>query len=123
VCCLLGRGDEILLVQRGVEPCYGEWSLPGGFVEAGETAHEALVREMQEETGLHVCEPLLIGVSTQQSMHYGAVMVLGFTAKEWRGEPQPGSDAIDVRFFARSERPVLPFPGHVELLGLYEARS
>jgi mutator protein MutT len=44
----------VLLVKRGHEPLKGEWSLPGGAVDAGETLHDAVVREVLEETGLHV---------------------------------------------------------------------
>jgi len=123
VCCLVARDDEILLVQRAVEPCLGGWSLPGGFVEVGETTEEAAIREMHEETGLRVKGLRLIGVSTQKSRHYGAVMVLGYSVKEWSGDLRAGSDAMDLRFFRRDERPVLPFPAHVELLGLYDARQ
>src|SRR3954471_16503073 len=47
-------GDRVLLVQRGQEPLKGEWSLPGGVVEIGETLTAALVREVQEETSLDV---------------------------------------------------------------------
>ena len=47
-------GDRVLLVQRGHEPLKGEWSLPGGVVEIGETLTAALVREVLEETGLDV---------------------------------------------------------------------
>jgi ADP-ribose pyrophosphatase YjhB (NUDIX family) len=47
-------GDRVLLVQRGQEPLKGEWSLPGGAVELGETLEEALVREVREETSLDV---------------------------------------------------------------------
>jgi len=122
VCCLLGRHDEVLLVQRAVEPCLGEWSLPGGFVEIDETTEEAAVREMYEETGLSVKGLRLIGVSTQQSRHYGAVMVLGYTVEEWSGDLRAGSDALDLRFFPRNKRPILPFPAHVELLGMYDAQ-
>ena len=47
-------GDRVLLVQRGQEPLKGEWSLPGGAVETGETLDAALVREVREETCLEV---------------------------------------------------------------------
>ena len=46
------RGEEVLLVRRGRAPALGLWSLPGGHIEAGETAREALSRELMEETGI-----------------------------------------------------------------------
>jgi ADP-ribose pyrophosphatase YjhB (NUDIX family) len=121
VCCFVSRGDAILLARRAVEPCLGEWSLPGGFVELGETTEEAAVREMQEETGLHVAGLRLVGVSTQQSRFYGAVTVLGYAVKEWSGELQAHSDVMDLRFFAKRDRPPLPFRAHTELLALFDA--
>src|SRR5687767_2941674 len=47
-------GDHVLLVQRAHAPLKGEWSLPGGAVELGETLAAALVREVREETGIDV---------------------------------------------------------------------
>ena len=47
-------GGEMLVLRRAKEPAAGSWDLPGGFVEIGETAEEAVVREVKEETGLDV---------------------------------------------------------------------
>jgi ADP-ribose pyrophosphatase YjhB (NUDIX family) len=121
VCCVVARDDGILLAQRAVEPCFGEWALPGGFVELGETTEEAAVREMFEETSLRVSGLRLLGVSTQQSRFYGAVTVLGYAVGAWSGELKAGSDVMDLRFFPRPQRPALPFRAHTELLALFDA--
>lgn len=55
------RGDALLMVRRGHRPGAGSWSVPGGHVEMGETLHEALVREVAEETGLEVVVDRFLG--------------------------------------------------------------
>jgi len=124
-CCFVRRGrGELLYAQRAVQPCYGEWTLPGGFVELGETTEEAALRELLEETNLRATSAELIGVSTKQSPVSGAIMVLGYVVHEWEGEDemQPDSDALALQFFSREERPALPFSVHRELLAIYDAR-
>ncbi|SNY92425.1 ADP-ribose pyrophosphatase YjhB, NUDIX family [Cohaesibacter sp. ES.047] len=52
VSALIRSGDHVLLIERGNPPLAGEWSLPGGTVETGESLEEAIQREILEETGL-----------------------------------------------------------------------
>ena len=121
--CFVRRGrDELLFARRAVEPCKGEWSLPGGFVELGETTEEAALRELREETNLRATHARLLGVSTQQSPLSGAVMVLGYVVDAWENEEnmRPDTDAMELCFFSRAARPPLPFRSHRELLQLFD---
>jgi len=122
-CCFVARPNgDLLFAQRAVEPCRGGWTLPGGFIELGETPVEAALRELHEETNLRAENATLLGVSTRQSPTTGAVMVLGYIVEEWRGldEMRPDSDALALAFFARENRPELAFSVHRELLELYD---
>lgn len=110
----------MLLVRRAVEPCLGEWTLPGGFVEVGETTEEAALRELREETGLLGKGTRLIGVNTQPSKLSGAVTVLGYFIESWEGEPSPSSDASELSFFPKDKRPALAFEAHRRLVALFD---
>ncbi len=95
------RGDEVLLVKRGKEPQIGEWSLPGGRQQPGETVRDAAIREVMEETGLTVTPATLIDVvdsitySKDRNIQYHYTLV-DFCA-EWRaGDACAGDDAVDV---------------------------
>lgn len=115
-----GNG-KVVFVQRAVEPAKGLWTLPGGFVEVGETTDEAALRELEEETDIRGRQPRLFGASTQPSALSGAVVVLGYRVDEWEGNMTARSDAMDVGLFGHVERPPLAFEAHRELLALYDA--
>ncbi|HDP34886.1 MAG TPA: NUDIX domain-containing protein [Candidatus Hydrogenedentes bacterium] len=121
-CCVFVRDEEgrLLFTQRAVEPCLGRWTLPGGFLELNESAEQCALRELTEETGLTGDGVQLLGVSVSQSADKGAVLVIGYCIATWRGTPRPDSDASDLRFFSKAERPQVPFEAHRELLALYD---
>jgi 8-oxo-dGTP diphosphatase len=101
-------GDQVLLVQRGQEPLKGEWSLPGGVVELGETLEAALTREVREETSLDVVVGPVVDVldsirrdaDGRAEYHY---IIIDYACRVRGGTSTAasrGSDAADVRWVA-----------------------
>jgi 8-oxo-dGTP diphosphatase len=101
-----GRG-RLLLIQRGHEPGAGLWSLPGGRVEPGETAAEALVREMEEETGLTVEPGRLVGQVDRPGRAGDVFDIRDYAATVTGGTLRPGDDAADARWVSPEELAVL----------------
>lgn|GEM_PF-942315 len=106
---IVERGDEILLVRRGRPPFEGSWSLPGGFVEAGETCEAAVLRELREETGLSGREPRLLGVydDPRRDPRFHTVTLVYSVRAE--GQPRGGDDAAEAAFHALERLPPLAF--------------
>ena len=68
------EGDRVALVRRGHAPLAGEWSIPGGVLEVGETLRQAAIREALEETGLRVEVGELLGVYDQMCIRDRSMM-------------------------------------------------
>jgi 8-oxo-dGTP diphosphatase len=102
------QNNRVLLIRRGHAPLLGEWSLPGGVLECGETLREATTREAREETGLVVETSVLLGVyervvrSDDGRVRYHYVLI-DFLCGVSGGNLSAGSDAADVRWFTREE--------------------
>jgi 8-oxo-dGTP diphosphatase len=95
--------DRLLLVRRGHGAAAGEWSVPGGRVEAGETLVEAVVRELIEETGVEgVCNDLVGWVERiDDDNHY---VILDFRVDVLEpGEPVAGDDAVEAAWVPLSD--------------------
>jgi ADP-ribose pyrophosphatase YjhB (NUDIX family) len=92
----------IVLIQRAIEPGYGLWTFPGGFVERGEVAEAAAARETLEETGLEIEVTGIVGLYTYEDQ-VPAIAV--FCARVTGGEPAPLDETLDVRAFPREGLP------------------
>jgi ADP-ribose pyrophosphatase YjhB (NUDIX family) len=94
--------DRLLLIRRGHGPAAGEWSLPGGRVEAGETLAEAVVRELAEETGLEaVCDDLVGWVERIGDDHHFVIFDFRVTVLDGpEAEPKAGGDATEAAWVA-----------------------
>jgi len=121
------RDGRALLIRRGTEPLKGEWSIPGGMLDIGETLAEGVVRELLEETGLRVKIVELIEVferifypdeksavalaapleeraaqsaSLRPLYHF---VIVDYLCEAAEGTPRPGSDVTDVAFAAEDD--------------------
>jgi mutator protein MutT len=94
---------RVLLIRRGKEPLRGRWLVPGGTVEWGETLEQAVVREVEEETGLVVRPRELLvvldrihpaaGAPGEIAYHY---VIVDYLCDWVSGTPRAGSDADEV---------------------------
>lgn len=111
--------NEILLVQRGVEPFKGKWALPGGHVDKYEDPEDACAREILEETGVDISggSPSLYYVVGQEERDpRGWVVALVYVAYVvWGTEPRAGDDAAEAKWFPIGELPPMAFD-HREVL-------
>lgn len=109
------RAGKVVLVKRGRAPLLGEWSIPGGLLELGETLRQGAEREAREETGLVVRATELLGVferlvpdaDKRTRYHY---VLIDFLCEAISGELKASGDADDARWFSLEEIKGLRLP-------------
>jgi ADP-ribose pyrophosphatase YjhB (NUDIX family) len=114
---LIEQDGRVLLVRRVNEPYRGLWTLPAGFIDAGEDPARAAERECLEETGLSVRVKRVLDVVAGREHENGADFVISYQAEVISGALSPGDDADEVAWFARSELPQLAFKATRKILG------
>jgi 8-oxo-dGTP diphosphatase len=106
---LIEKYGRVLLVRRLNNPGRGLWTLPAGFVDAGEDPSRSAERECLEETGLQVRVTGLLDVLAGQEHPRGAHILIVYRAEIIEGELQPGDDVDRVEFFPKDFLPPLAF--------------
>jgi len=92
----------VVLVRRGIDPGYGLWVVPGGFVDVGERVEETVARETLEETHL-VVRP--VGLINVYSYSDSPIVVVAFLTEYLEGELAPGDETLEARVFGLEEIP------------------
>ena len=103
---IIPHEDGIVLIKRGIEPAYGEWSFPSGYVNRGEVVERAVEREALEETGLEIAAKWLVGVYSNAE---SPVVLIVYHAEVHGGKLVAADEALDAGVFAVDSLPKLAF--------------
>ena len=100
----------VLLIRRKYPPFQGQFALPGGFVEIGETTEAAALRELREETGIEGSAPRLIGVHSDPARDpRGHTVGIAYLVQTNSYDVRAGDDAADARFVSNWQQEQLAF--------------
>ena len=102
VIAIVPLNGGVVMVRRGIEPGYGLWVVPGGFVDVGEPVEEAVVRETLEETHLLVRVERLLNLYSYRD---SATVVAAYITRYLRGALAAGDESLEARIFAPAEIP------------------
>lgn len=94
--------DKVLLCKRNIEPGWGKWTLPAGFMELGESTQQGAARETDEEAGAHI---EMEGLITVMSVPRAGQVHLYYRARLLSDQFNPGHETIEARLFAQDEIP------------------
>ena len=121
--CIVVQENQVLLQHRADNHL---WGLPGGIMDIGETVVESVMREVEEETGLTIIDPVLFGIysgtryeGTYVNGDRAAVVQMVFTAEKFTGELRPCDEGLDVRFFDLDDVPETMSRHHSEPVQQY----
>jgi ADP-ribose pyrophosphatase YjhB (NUDIX family) len=115
---LFTLNGRVVMLRRSIEPCFGKWVFPGGYVDRGETVMDAAIRETREEVNLEIRIVSLLNVYSYTN---SPVIVVVYTAEIVGGEIRAGDEALEARAFSPEEIPwsELAFPSTFEALRSY----
>jgi 8-oxo-dGTP diphosphatase len=119
VAALIIHAGQVLLVRRANDPLRGLWTLPAGFIDAGEDPEFALVRECSEETGLDVHIDRLLDVISGKEHPRGANILIAYQASILSGDLHADDDVDNAAFFPPDALPALAFSTTKRILKIW----
>ena len=99
---IVNTENHILLIRRAIEPGYGKWVFPGGYVDRGEEVIAAAIREAREECGLKVQIEQLVNIYSYAG---SAPVIIVYATSVIEGQLACDDEGLEVRFFPPSEIP------------------
>ncbi len=121
VCGIVRNGNKLLLIKRGIPPHVGSWAFPCGFIEYGENAEEACLRELKEETGITGTIESLLSVRSVDTDEYGSILIINYSVRTDEEILTAGDDATDAGYFTFEEARKLIIPEQLECIENEEA--
>lgn len=107
------EAGEVVVGRRSIEPGYGRWCLPGGFVNGDEHPADSAVREVREEVGVEVDITGLLGVYHIRTVEGRNMVGIGYRARLRPGQrPVAGGEMLEVASFPGDRLPELVFTSH-----------
>jgi ADP-ribose pyrophosphatase YjhB (NUDIX family) len=116
--CIVEWDDRILLCKRAIEPRYGMWTLPAGYMETGETTVQAATRETLEEANARVeVQDLYMVIN----LPYVDQVYMMYRSRLLDGQYSSGQESLEVRLYRKQDIPwdMLAFPAIQETLKYY----
>ena len=123
-CVVFDERGRVLLIRRKNEPFKGQYAFPGGFIEVGETAENAALRELREETGIEADNLKLIGVYSdpkRDPRHHS--ITIAYLVSVHGQTPTAGDDAADAEFVEDATKEKLAFDHDVILRDALRLRA
>ncbi len=111
------KDTKVLLIERKHNPCKGQWAFPGGFMNIDETAEEAALRELKEETGIEAKQIVQVGAfsAVDRDPRERVVTIAYYTLLDHMPEAHANDDAQTAQWFSIDRLPPLAFD-HQEIL-------
>lgn len=117
---------RVLLIERGWDPHAGQWALPGGHVDPGETSRAAAARELAEEAGVYAAPEELTQIGTWDAPGRdprGRYVTVAYQLTVVSGTPaEAGDDAVNVRWWPLNDLPPLAFD-HADIIAAVTAST